>query len=86
MARLAIAGVPNDLAQALRKISVACWRDLQEELEHSGGNEAGISRALLEAREEVHHAIRAALLREDSRKARLRLGKAALASVDAATQ
>ena len=68
-ARLAVAGVPDDLVQALRAVSERCWSDLQDHIERSGGDEPGITSRLIEAYRAVHRAIRAYLIKEDNHHA-----------------
>jgi hypothetical protein len=80
-ARLAIGGVPEDLIQSFRTISIACWRDLQANIVGSGGQEPGIDTKLLGVREAVHCAIRMYLLREGHRSGRRESRSAALARV-----
>lgn len=68
--RLAVAGLPDDLIDDFRAISIACWRDQHESGEHSGGEHRGMSKRLVEARQAVHGAARAELLRRGSRRSR----------------
>jgi len=84
--RMAVAGVPEDLLDAFRRINEACWRYRRNEEEESGGEQSGISTALLNAREEVHRAIRAHLLREHSRPRRRTLSNSAVSLADSALQ
>jgi hypothetical protein len=81
-ARLTVAGVPEDLVTAFQSISLACWRDLRDSRELSGGEDSGIAKELLEARREVHRAIRAHLLREKQRSSRDDLRRAATTRVE----
>jgi hypothetical protein len=66
-ARLALAGVPDDLIKVFHDISNACWQYLQQSIEESAGVDPGINTGLLEARRLVHRALGAYLLREQRR-------------------
>jgi hypothetical protein len=79
--RLAVAGVPEDLVDAFRRITEACWRDARDSDEQSAGQEKGIATRLLEAREQVHRAVRAYLLREKTWVGRRKLSADAIAVV-----
>ena len=81
-ARLAVAGVPAHLTQALREISLACWRDLQRSIEESDGQHSGITTKLLDAREAVHDAVQHRLLRDRSRGGQRDSEEAAILLVD----
>jgi len=81
--RLAVADLPGSLIEQFRAISVACWRDQHESKEHSGGEHRGISIHLLEARDAVHSAARAELLKRGSRRARRTLRTEASELMDA---
>ncbi|HKT83456.1 MAG TPA: hypothetical protein VJQ84_06425 [Solirubrobacterales bacterium] len=81
-ARLAVAGVPAELIQAFRSISIACWEDLQRTTERSSGQNPGISKGLLDAREAVHDAARGYLLCRGSRVSRAAASARAAQSVD----
>ena len=82
--RLAVAGLPDDLIEDFRAISVACWRDQHESGEHSGGEHRGMSKRLVEARQAVHGAARAELLRRGSSRSRRTLRAEASTLVQAA--
>ena len=83
-ARLAVAGVPDDLTRAFQEIPLACWRDLQESIEQSAGEHGGIGTTLLDARETVHDAVEHYLLRDRPRRARKESGAAAIRLVSEA--
>lgn len=68
--RLAVAGLPDALINDFRAISGACWRDQHDSVEHSGGEHRGMNIALAEAREAIHRAARAELLKRGSRRTR----------------
>lgn|SRR5215213_7935085 len=82
--RLAVAGLPNELIDDFRSISIACWRDQHESGEHSGDEHRGMSTRLVEARQAVHRAARAELLRRGSRRSRRILRANATGLVQAA--
>jgi hypothetical protein len=75
-ARLAVAGVPDDLVQAFHDISVRCWRDLQEDIDMDA-EQPGINKEFLDARRLVHAAARA------YKKSRMGLSVEAVAGVSA---
>jgi hypothetical protein len=54
--RLGIAGVPEDLIEAFHNVSVECWRDNQDSLERSGGEQSGIEIELGRTRRLVERA------------------------------
>lgn len=81
----AAAGVPAELIQDFRTISVACWRDLQVTVQRSAGQHPGIDSRLLQARESVHEAARAYLLATGSRPTRETLKGRASSAVRAAS-
>jgi hypothetical protein len=68
-ARLVVARVPQDLVEAFRTISEACWKDLQRSIEASDGEHPGIKLALLEARRSVHRAVNGYLLDNSTQSA-----------------
>jgi hypothetical protein len=80
-ARLSVAGVPDDLSEVLREISLACWRDGRASFEQSGGEYGGIALRLNEARRHVDRAVRAYLLRKGRRSTRDKDRRAAVAAV-----
>jgi len=82
--RLAVAGLPEDLIDEFRAISTVCWRNQHESVENSGGKDRGMSIRLVEARQAVHSAARAELLRRGSRRSRRALRAEASALVEAA--
>jgi hypothetical protein len=83
-ARWAVAGVPADLILDFRTISISCWQDLQRTVERSAGQHAGIGKGLLEARQAVHQAALAYLLKNGSGKSRDALRVRASEAVSAA--
>jgi hypothetical protein len=66
--RLAIAGIPEDLVQALHDSTVFCWRDNYHGLETTG--QGGISSELLDGRRKANRAIGAYLLNRGTRSSR----------------
>ncbi len=82
--RLSVAGLPDDLIDEFRAISIACWRNQHESAEHSGGEHRGMNVGLVEARQAVHSAARAELLGRGSRRSRRALRAEASALVGAA--
>src|SRR5690349_3862670 len=60
-ARLAVAGVPTDLIEALHRVAVASWYDLHHDIE-LGLPEPGIKTDLLHALHLVNRAMRAHLV------------------------
>ncbi len=80
--RLAIVGISQDLIKALREVSVRCWRDLQESIELSGGEQPGINTAFLDARRATNRAVGAYLLKRETRSARQKLERQAVEEVE----
>jgi hypothetical protein len=85
-ARLAVGGVPDDLVQAFHDISLACWHNLQESIERSAGQEPGIRTQLLDARQLVHRAARAYLLRDEKRSVQAELRREAVTTTRSVLQ
>ncbi|HEX9966858.1 MAG TPA: hypothetical protein VGB06_02820 [Solirubrobacterales bacterium] len=83
-ARWSISGLPSSLVDDFQAISKACWRDGRQTVEQSSGKHHMISVTLLDAREAVHNAARAALMREGSRRYRESLVADASAQIEAA--
>jgi hypothetical protein len=84
-ARLAVAGVPGDLVTAFRDISEACWRDRTRHIDPVDPDERvqwGIREDLLEGRRLAQRAIRAELLRNDTRDSRIELVERAIEEID----
>jgi hypothetical protein len=79
--RLTVAGLPAELIEGFRAMSIACWRDGDKTREHPEGQ--GIRSYLLNARAAVHEAARAELLRRGSRRSRRALRLEAYAQVRA---
>jgi predicted ATP-dependent protease len=79
-ARFAVTEVPDDLVQAFHDISLACWRDLKEGIERSAGEQRGIRTELLDARQLVHRAARAYLVRDVKRSVQAELRREAVAT------
>jgi len=77
-ARLASEGISPDLIQALRDLSVYCWRDRTEMIEAVGEERAGISSELLEARRLIARACVTTLVSSGSRRRRAALSREAL--------
>jgi hypothetical protein len=81
-ARLAFAGVPDDLIEAFHEITIACWRDLQFDIEVREPEPGpGIALELLEARRKVMRAAGGYLLRNRRRAQRETLRRDAVLSV-----
>jgi hypothetical protein len=73
-ARLAFAGVPDDLTKALHRVTLACWRDYQDPkgYDEQGEEERGITTSLLDARLALSRAVAAYLLRKKLRSRKQR--------------
>jgi hypothetical protein len=80
-ARMSDARIPRELVEAFTNITGECWRSHQRSIEEAPGLDPGISTQLLDAREDVHEAVRAYLRRDRDRK---KLAIEAMASVQAA--
>lgn len=81
-----LANVPADLIAAFQAISRACWEENQRVVARSGGQHSGIPTDLVDARTAVHRAIGAHLLRNQGRRARNALRRAAVNSVRTVTE
>lgn len=81
-ARWAITGVPERLIHDFHRISIACWEDLQKTVERSAGEHPGIGKSLLDARQAVHEAARAHLLRSGTQASREALAAHASQAVE----
>ena len=79
--RLAVAGVPGVLGDALFDAAHLCWADRMEGMEIHGAEHAGINTDFLAARRKVLDAIGAHLLRRGSRSSRAALEREAVATV-----
>jgi len=77
-ARLAVAHVPVELIDALRDISIACWRDVEQSRQTSDGEYPGMRSSLVETRQLIHRAIRAVLLNEGTHAIRASLSAEAI--------
>lgn len=76
-ARLASGGVPQELIQGLRDVSVLCWRDRQEGVK-SGSSRPAIGVILLEARRLVSRVCVAYLLGNEGKAIRREMSDTAL--------
>ena len=85
-ARFAVMEVPDDLVQAFHDISLACRRDLQEGIKRSAGEQRGIRTELLDARQLVHRAARAYLVRDEKRPVQAELRREAVATTESLLQ
>ena len=81
-ARWAIAGLPDQLIRDFHGISIARWEDLQKTVERSAGQHPGIGKGLLDARQAVHEAARAYLLRSGTQASREELAAQASQTVE----
>jgi hypothetical protein len=77
-ARLAVAGVPQDLIETYGSVCRLCFTDVQATLERSGGQHGGMKSRLADSQRVLYRAIQAHLLRQHSARARANADTAAI--------
>jgi hypothetical protein len=83
-ARLAVAGVPEDLIETFGSLCRLCFSDVQATLERSGGQDSGMSGRLADGQRVLYRAIQAHLLRQHGARARATADAAAIEQARAA--